>query len=43
MDRLPGKKAKITESIDNVKKNMLALNQEIIRRTFVGANLLDVT
>jgi methyl-accepting chemotaxis protein len=30
MDRLPGKKAKITEAIDNVKKNMLALNQEIL-------------
>jgi methyl-accepting chemotaxis protein len=30
MDRLPGKKAKITEAIDNVKKNMLVLNQEIL-------------
>jgi methyl-accepting chemotaxis protein len=30
MDRLPGKKAKITEAIDNVKRNMLALNQEIL-------------
>jgi methyl-accepting chemotaxis protein len=30
MDRLPGKKAQITEAIDNVKRNMLVLNQEII-------------
>jgi methyl-accepting chemotaxis protein len=30
MDRLPGKKGKITEAIDNVKKNMLMLNQEIL-------------
>lgn len=30
MDRLPGKKALITEAIDNVKKNMLSLNQEIM-------------
>jgi methyl-accepting chemotaxis protein len=30
MDRLPGKKAKITEAIDNVKRNMLALNNEIM-------------
>jgi methyl-accepting chemotaxis protein len=29
MDRLPGKKAQITAAIDEVKKNMLALNQEI--------------
>ncbi|WP_456237429.1 methyl-accepting chemotaxis protein [Geomesophilobacter sediminis] len=30
MERLPGKKALITEAIDNVKKNMVALNQEIL-------------
>ena len=30
MDRLPGKKALITEAIDNVKRNMLSLNQEIM-------------
>jgi methyl-accepting chemotaxis protein len=30
MERLPGKRASITEAIDNVKKNMLALNQEIM-------------
>ena len=30
MDRLPGQKAKITESMDRVKANLLALNQEIL-------------
>jgi len=30
MDRLPGKKGLVTEAIDTVKKNMLALNQEIM-------------
>jgi methyl-accepting chemotaxis protein len=30
MDRLPGKKALVTSAIDNVKKNLLAMNQEIL-------------
>ncbi|MEZ5334827.1 MAG: hypothetical protein R2741_06135 [Methanolobus sp.] len=30
MDRLPGKKALITNSIDDVKSNLLALNNEIL-------------
>ncbi|HNM05020.1 MAG TPA: methyl-accepting chemotaxis protein [Leptospiraceae bacterium] len=30
MEKLPGKKAKITESIDAVKMNMLSLNREIL-------------
>jgi methyl-accepting chemotaxis protein len=31
MDRLPGKKALITQSIDQVKSNLLNLNQEIMK------------
>ena len=30
MDRLPGQKAKITESMDSVKKSLISLNQEIL-------------
>ena len=30
MDRLPGKKAQITKAIDDVKKNMMTLNEEIL-------------
>jgi len=35
MDRLPGKKAQITAAVDNVKKNLLTLNQDIM--TLVAA------
>ncbi len=35
MDRLPGQKAKITDSIDSVKKSLISLNQEIL--TLVNA------
>jgi len=31
MDRLPGEKAKITQSIDTVKANLQAINREILR------------
>ena len=30
MDRLPGQKAKITDSMDSVKKSLISLNQEIL-------------
>jgi len=31
MDRLPGKKAQVTAAVDNVKKNLVSLNQEIMK------------
>ncbi len=43
MDRLPGKKALITEAIDNVKKNMLNLNHEIMTLVEAAAKAGDIT